>query len=329
MKNTKNNLIDSGKPNFIWNIFRSSFNSQITVVEFVRFSAIVLIVLGHFQIFDYGGGASYTLFMVAGITYAKYIIEKINSNSKTALIDHALLIFKIIIPTISYIILLQLMIDGHLSIDSIFLFSNWNPPNNLSYWFIDVYIQINLIFLIPSFFSYNKKIIGGLKNFNNALILFAVTVSLAILTKYMSDTRHLFDRVPNQMIWFFSAGILYAASNSVKEKIIFISIVVFGMFLTEKFSWLFLSSVLMLGFFSNIKLNNNLQIIISKISTASLFIYLTHFQWAGLCRQIFPFDSKIMELIFALIGGVILNIIYSKLWVKSKLKINSVFDRLK
>jgi hypothetical protein len=323
MRNTQNKSIDNNQPNFIWSIFKTSLNSQITTVEFVRFSAIVLIVVGHFEIFDYGGGASYTLFMIAGITYAKYIIEKINSNPKLALIDHTLLIFKIIIPTILYIILIQLMFDGHLSIDSIFLFSNWNPPKNLSYWFIEVYIQINLIFLIFAFFANNRKIIGGLKNFNNALIFFALTVFVAILTKYMADTSHLYDRVPNQMVWFFSAGILYAASNSVKEKIIFISIVVFGMFLTEKFSWLFLASVLMLGFVLNIKINNSLKIIITKISTASLFIYLTHFQWASLYRQISPYESKTMELIFALMGGVVLNIIYSNLWIKLKNKFTS------
>jgi hypothetical protein len=139
----------------------------------------------------------------------------------------------------------------------------------------------------------------------------------------MADTSHLYDRVPNQMVWFFSAGILYAASNSVKEKIIFISIVVFGMFLTEKFSWLFLASVLMLGFVLNIKINNSLKIIITKISAASLFIYLTHFQWASLYRQISPYESKTMELIFALMGGVVLNIIYSNLWIKLKNKFTS------
>ena len=323
MRNTQNKSINNNQPNFIWSIFKTSLNSQITTVEFVRFSAIVLIVVGHFEIFDYGGGASYTLFMIAGITYAKYIIEKINSNPKLALIDHALLIFKIVIPTILYIILIQLMFDGHLSIDSIFLFSNWNSPKNLSYWFIEVYIQINLIFLIFAFFANNRKIIGGLKNFNNALIFFVLTVFVAILTKYMADTSHLYDRVPNQMVWFFSAGILYAASNSVKEKIIFISIVVFGMFLTEKFSWLFLASVLMLGFVLNIKINNSLKIIITKISAASLFIYLTHFQWASLYRQISPYESKTMELIFALMGGVVLNIIYSNLWIKLKNKFTS------
>jgi fucose 4-O-acetylase-like acetyltransferase len=90
------------------------------------------------------------------------------------------------------------------------------------------------------------------------------------------------------------------------------------MFLTEKFSWLFLASVLILGFVSNIKINDSLKKIITKISTASLFIYLTHFQWASLYRQISPYESKTMELIFALIGGVFLNIIYSKFWNKLK-----------
>jgi hypothetical protein len=288
--------------------------NPISSIEFVRFTTITLIVMGHFEIFYYGGGGSYTLFMIAGITYSKYIMPKLDFQSKRALIDHALLILKIAIPTIFYVILLQIIFDGPLSYDSMFLFSNWNQPKNLSFWFIEVYIQINLILLSLIYFRFTRKLISGLKNFKNALIFFIVTVLASIISTNTSDTSHLFDRVPNQMFWFFSVGILYSASNSAKEKSIFILIVYSSLFLTGKFSWLFSISLLLIVIISNIKLNISVYNIISKISTASLFIYLTHFQWASLYRNISNYESKTMELIFALIGGILINSIYSKLW---------------
>jgi hypothetical protein len=300
----------------------------VSSTEWVRAVAIFLIVAGHFEMLHYGGGASYTMLVLAGVTYAKYILPKLSVDAASARRLHVLLMLKIGLPTLAYTVLVQTLFAGGLDWRSLLLITNFYEPTYFAYWFIEVYVQINLILWLMSVPTWGRRILLSWRQPAWACLGLIAAAALAWLSQLAWDTSGLYDRVPNQMLWFFAAGILYGAVDGAKyQRWACGALVLAVSFMLGKPSWLLGVAVLVLVLLPQVPAPRWLSWAVESVAGASLMIYLTHFQWASLWHKLVPQGNGWGGVVFALLGGVVLYQLYGRVWGMVRPVLDSLLSR--
>ncbi|MBD1912654.1 MULTISPECIES: AMP-binding protein [unclassified Leptolyngbya] len=272
----------------------------------LRFVAISLIVIGHLTETDPGGSSAALLLMIAGFNFSRFQLPNIITTGSIRPI--LALAATIAVPSIGYLLLTQAVFNS-LYFPSLLLFSNLvraNANNGFSLWFIEVYIQILLIAafvvsLIP------KKYISRARQELVAASLVVISILINLLTPMVWDTTHLLNRVPHVYFWLFAMGIGAQTLESKPFKII-----LSAMFLTTAYQnigdraafEILTYGGLLLLWLPWAKVPAFLKAPISQVASASLFIYLSHFQFNSLSAKIFG-DHGWVGVIVALIGGAI------------------------
>lgn len=282
-------------------------NKSHETVTLLRFIAITLIVAAHFDVLDYGGGGAALLMMIVGYNFSKFKLPKIIAHDTAMPI--AGMIIKTIIPTLGFLLLLQAYYGG-LAIDSLLLFSNLTEGSHsmgFEYWFIEVYVQIQIFMLVLLSFPYVRKVALTKVALFSFLL---VSVGLFIVSDWMWDASSLYRRLPHLMLWIFAFGLVAQKLDSVKEKLFLTALFAVACTLYYGPSATFFSvSSLILIWNPVIKLPQFMMSPISKIASASLFIYLTHFQIKSVAENIFP-EQPVLFLVAALVGGYCIAYVY-------------------
>ena len=286
----------------------------------LRLVAISLIVANHFDMFDYGGGGSELLMLMVGYNIATFKIKAIlDVDSASPIIG---LIIKVMIPTIGFLLILQLYYDSFMW-STILLVSNFfdeGHPMGFSYWFINVYVQILLfVFILLSIKPVRDLIRNNRKLFSFLLVIFSMLIYVTV--EMFWDTHYLYRRVPHAMLWMFSFG--FAArymDNTLSRSVLSI--------LFALMSYIYFDSLVGIFFICTIFLIFDFKLVIPKVikkpvyilSLSSLFIYLTHFQVKSIMEKIIPNQPEVY-LIVALLFGAVVNFFYSRAYkhVKEKL----------
>lgn len=281
----------------------------------IRCIAICLIVIGHLMKLDYGGTGAVLLLMIAGFNFSRFQLRNtIKTGSSRPVLALAA---KIIIPTITYLLLLEVVID-HLNLPSLLLFSNLIGPNvndGISYWFIEVYVQILLITalvisLVP------KKYVSRAQQEHIVLGLIILSLLLNQFGPMVWDTTYLYDRVPHMLFWYFAFGMGAQTFRGYVHKSIlsvaFLVAIAFNFGMETPYRVLTYGGLLLI-WLPWVKVPAILKSSISQVASASLFIYLSHFQFASLGERFFG-DRAWIGVAFALLGGVITWKLYLVLW---------------
>lgn len=276
----------------------------------LRFLAITLIVAGHFGLFNYGGGGAALLMVIVGYNIATFKLPKVIKTGNIQ--PFAVMILKVAIPTIAYTIILHL-IFGPLRYQEIFLISNYfsdRHPNGFAYWFIEVYIQIQLILLLLLAIPIVKKTIQ--KHTKPTVYTFAIlSVILFIISESIWDNSELYRRLPWLMLWLVAFGIAARYASNIYEKcIISLIFITATTIFYDSINWLLVISVTTLVFNPPLKLPNLIKKPIYFIAAGSLFIYLTHFQSKSVVELVIP-SSPIINILTALILGASIFYIYN------------------
>lgn len=223
----------------------------------------------------------------------------------------------IAIPTIAYLLIEQIVFHK-LHLPSLLLFSNLiqaNANQGLSYWFIEVYIQILLIgalviSLIP------RKYISNTRQESVSIALIGLSLLSNQIGPVVWDTNLLYNRVPHMLLWFFAFGIGAQTLKSPLSKLIlsvaFLAAVELNFGLETPYRILTYGGLLLI-WLPWIKVPTILKSPISQVASASLFIYLSHFQFHSLSEKIFG-NHAWMGVIFALVGGTITWKLYLACW---------------
>lgn len=285
----------------------TTFNHDLPT--FLRFIAIILIVSSHFKLFEYGGGGAVLLLLIVGYNFATFKLKKIlNTESVKPVVS---MIIKVIIPTVGYLLVLQLYYDAF-SLPTVLLYSNFletRHPMGFSYWFIEIYVQIQILMVI---LLSAKPIREQLKNnIKFTVIIFAIlTTILFVVSGYLWDTSHLYRRVPQMMLWIFAFGFAARYMETVKEKAILsvLFLVACQVYYGSVLSF-FSVCALLLIWKPPFRLPQLIKWPIYQIASASLFIYLTHFQIKSVVEKIVP-GNPLLHVILALILGTIIFRIY-------------------
>lgn len=275
----------------------------------LRLVAITLIVAGHFDALKYGGGGAFLLMMIVGYNISTFKIPKIirTSSIKTNLV----MVLKVAIPTIFFTLLLHVYYGPFRLID-VLLVSNYfeSHPNGFSYWFIEVYIQIIIILtLLLSI----KKIRNSIDSYPRAASFIFVIISslLMIVSDYVWDFSHLYRRLPWLMLWLVAFGFAARYSVTVIDKtlltILFILVNTFW-----GVNYVLLIGGALLIWNPKIRLPEIVKRPIYFIAAGSLFIYITHFQFASIFRRV-GIEDPFVQTFGAVILGAILFDIYNRL----------------
>jgi len=288
------------------------FITKINSTILVRAISIVLIVLDHFfEEIDLVGTTS-ALFIVSGWSFGRYQINSMYQND--SVIPVLTTIFKITLPVILYTLFLQLAISS-IHPESLFLYDNFIDPffdNGLSYWFIDVLVQIMLIMSV--LFSIKRIRDFAFQNqFIFGVLGVLLTLEIGFLVNHFWDTDNLYNRLPHIKLWLYFMGIAIAAAITFRQKYLLVG-ALFIFFLYNEYldmtdfslSLYTLIAIIFVILAERIAIPTRLTPVINNIAGASLFIYMTHFQFFSLANKIFVAPDRLVSSLFAIIGGVIL-----------------------
>ena len=275
----------------------------------LRLVAITLIVSAHFDLLDYRGGGAALLMIIVGYNIATFKLP--NYFKYGSIKPFAIMIAKVIIPTIAYTTLLHL-IFGPIRYQEILLISNFytdRHPNGFAYWFIEVYIQILLILLALLAIPIIHKTLKS--NTEISLLAFAILASLMfIISESLWDLNDLYRRVPWLMLWMVAFGMATKYANNIYYKItLTILFIIASTVYYSSIHWFLVICTTLLIFDIPLRLPSLIKKPVYFMASGSLFIYLTHFQSRSLVEKLIS-DNPLLNTISAIIIGAILFKIY-------------------
>ncbi|MDJ0705374.1 MAG: AMP-binding protein [Leptolyngbyaceae cyanobacterium MO_188.B28] len=288
-----------------------SFFQSVETQILLRSLAIVMIVIGHLTSFHYGGTGAVLLLMIAGFNFSRFQLPNILSTGSSRPILE--LVSIIVLPSIAYLLLLQSVFNS-LHLPSLLLFSNLieaNANGGFSLWFIEVYVQILLILaLLISFIP--KERISSARQRPVASWLIIISILLYVLLPIAWDTTYLFNRVPHMLFWLFACGIGAQTLKSLPAKWMLSAAFMMAVYLKYGIDTpykLLIYGGSLLIWLPRVKIPTILRQPIYQLANASLFIYLSHFQFNSLSEKIFG-DQEWIAVVVALVGGVVTWKIY-------------------
>lgn len=285
---------------------------------FLRAASIFAIVAGHFDFVSLGGGAYY-LIALSGYNFMRFTFPKLGfvANRPETIDSYAFLkpyygfVFKIFVPTFLYLCLVYIVL-GKFYLSGLFLFSNFfghEYTGGLSYWFIEVLLQI---YVILSFFLISKSL-KRLFVSNNYWFLFCASILcyvISLVCKQIWDTEYLYNRLPHLLIYMFFVGALCYCSNTIKKSTLTTILVTalcadqllnnFGEMIT-----LFYFGVVATIWIEEIYFPKILFRPINILAMSTLFIYLCHFQARSLLQKLVADPPSGLSVLFALIVGCV------------------------
>lgn len=293
---------------------RSISWESLPAANFIRAIAVVMIVCGHLGVINYGGGGALTLMLLAGFTYAKYLFPKLMERP-VANERHLFLMLKIAIPKVIYQLVQSAMPGRPINWSALAFHSNLIQVNNHAAWFVEAYLQINLVLFL---LAQNKRVaywLTCLRKFGVALCFAVVCILLCTLAGVFWDTAALLDRVPYRIFWLFACGILLASCINIKQRLVFSLLTVAGSFIWGGAAPIFLIVCAMaLGLFEQVRLPTRIVPTVNAVSAASLLVYLTHYWWIKAFTAVLPSTHPVILVVIGIAGGVVLQIFYNRLW---------------
>ena len=287
----------------------SAFSRQFAHIEspiFVRAASITLVVAGHFGLADIIGNIK-ALLVVSGLSYARFQLHSIERSGGVQPVLRFM--GRIALPTLLYTMFLQIAVLHHVSIESWFFIDNLIDPMAFvgSPWFIDLLLQCIALATIPLAVRRVRQF-AVRKPYEYGLMFLAGAWLLSVIVPRFWNTTYLFDRVPQFLLWLMAYGWCAAYSDTYAKKIVSsILFVVLNAVNAEWFGWFPLCCGLLITWFSRIPvpLPRSVVSAFNAVAGASLFIYLTHFQFKSMLAHVSGHIPASVATAVALAGGIV------------------------
>lgn len=288
----------------------------------VRALSIMMIVAGHFNFLDYGGGGASALMAVAGMSFAAFTLPQVLLSE--SIVPIAVLAIRILVIT-TCLGLLTFVVTGYGELLSFFFIGNWiSPEVEGDAWFIDVYLQLlcllMLVLSIPAVRRITRQNLYWV-----SIVAAAALVMIAAASDALIDTNYLFRRLPHIYGWIFMIGVAAWSAKSEAEKLIATVVTMFGIWQFEGYHTVGLTffplAALTLIWVASIPLPRRLASGSRMIAGASLVIYMSHFQFAAIATRLFG-DLPGISWAFAIAGGVLVWRLYDPfdVWLSRKVR---------
>ena len=277
----------------------------------VRALSIFLIVAVHLELWNYGGGGAYLLLMVAGLNFRRFQVSAIEaSDSVRPILDLAV---RVVAPTVAYLLLLQTVFH-QFSPAATLLVSNFVGPEvneGFSYWFIEVYVQLLLLLALVLSVRAIRTLVAS-ERFPVDMTLLLVAFGISLAGPLLWNTDDLYNRVPHMMLVLFMLGWCIAAAASFEQRAVLCAVALLVCAVNYSFSPLLVGGTLLLLWVRTIPMPALLRPAVSSVAGASLFIYLTHFQFRSAAKHLYGGTIPLVDVALALLGGVAVWWVYTR-----------------
>ncbi|MEJ5056704.1 MULTISPECIES: amino acid adenylation domain-containing protein [unclassified Pseudomonas] len=293
----------------------------------LRVISIMLIVIGHFNFFPIWpiAGETTVLFMVSGISLARFQLKAINERGNARMLLKS--VISIAAPTILYTVLLQVVFH-RFHWQPLLLVSNWFPSSitgDFAYWYIEVLLQMILIIGFALSFQRVRNIIMANPFRNLVVAACLLTVADFMIATYVFDAIALFNRVPQHYLATMVLGMAIHFAHSTRQKLIAsavtLMIIAFQDYLalsglaSQGLEMVFyvdiaLPAVLALIWIRSIPVPGLIAKGLALIASSTLYIYLTHFQFHSLTRHLY--DQPVLAVVIAVVGGIAVGYAWNK-----------------
>lgn len=320
------------------------FTSVIDTSMLVRAISIFFVVAGHFDLLDYAGGATSALFLVSGFLFGG--LQLVDSFARKSAAPAMDLFVRVLAPVALFCLLLYVVkeVTGHDERLTLLTFSlnfvdyaaldraTWGG-HEFYLWYIHCALQL---FLLTAGAVWLAGRLTGwtIDRFRFCVALFGVACVLRFLAPalfipdYLSEGPAILTRVtflPTTHWATLVLGMVVATARSRNEKLLTLALVAAYALATQALfwtsGWVFLLAFgAMLLFVSRVPVPRPVAKLVFALSGASLFIYLTHFQWRVVFLQLGLPDWPALQVAGALAGGIVAWAVWQRLWTRLVLR---------
>jgi amino acid adenylation domain-containing protein len=281
----------------------TSINSTVLI----RAISIIFVVLDHLHAVTVPSTTT-ALMLVSGWSFGRYQISSTYSQESVRPILSTA--FKIALPFLLYTLFLQLSLSSFGGASLLMIDNLISPAYNkgLTAWYVELLIQIMVI--MAALFSFRR--VRRLAH-DHQFLFGAAGSMLAFLVAVVSSrvwsAEALFGRVPHLWLWLYFLGIAVAKAPSRKARVL-LAIMFVGMYAFDSNFELWLFALVAAPFVilvERVKIPTKLDFVIKQIATASLFIYMTHFQVARAAEKA-GVRNRFLASVVAIAGGMALSV---------------------
>ncbi len=273
----------------------------------LRSVAIVAVVMAHSG-FSFISGGTQLLIILVGYNLARFQSKKIIAGEVWSSIKKFSI--KLIIP---YLILVisYFYWKSSFSWDRIFMYTNYLPMEGRSpvifpSWFIQVLLQSLVI--IGAIFSFEKVREKFRENiWLSSYAILIIFVALRMLFPHLYDTNYLYERVPPIYLASLWLGwVIYYSERKNQKIITFITAITLSIEhigVSAISLWISAGSVMLL-YTDNLKLPHILKMLLTRIASATFYIYLFHMIFIHIPVNLLNLDNPLINSIFGVIGSI-------------------------
>jgi acyl-CoA synthetase (AMP-forming)/AMP-acid ligase II len=297
---------------------RSEKRSQVEPAVILRAVAITSVVLNHTGVLAGHlaiDGAAFLLLVPAGHSFARFQLQRVLESGRAAWALSTLP--RVIVPTI-LVLLLQQVRHRELVVSPLFLYNNFiNPPGQiLSYWFIEVYVQVHL--LLALLLSWRAVHVPLRKHaYASSVILLTISALASMAIPLVWNTEHLGDLLPHFALWYFFLGwcALFATQRWQRwlNTALIIAVPLAIMPGTSRGTWIMIGG-LFLNWMPPVRMPVPLARAISTLAAASLYIYVSHWLILEPFGRAFPSLGFAGQLVFAWLVGIVFWWCFERGW---------------
>ena len=281
----------------------------------LRSMAILAVVMGHSG-FTFIGGGTQLLIVLVGYSLARFQSNKFISGEVWSSIYKFSI--KIIIPY-TLLVISYFFWKSSFSWDQIFMYTNYLPmegrtPVIFPSWFIQVLLQSLVI--LGVMFSFKRVRENFRENiWLTSYLILIFFVALRILFPHIYDTNYLNQRVPPIYLASLWLGWVILFSESKNQKLItFVTAVILSFVhlgINALSLWISAGSYLLL-FKDNFKLPRVLKVLITRVASATFYIYLFHMIFIHIPSNVFNFNSPLINSFFGVLGSMSIWYIFER-----------------
>ena len=298
----------------------SSKSSRVEPSVILRAVAILSVVINHsgaFKSLFAIDGAAFMLLLPAGYSFARFQLQRVLESGRAIWALSALP--RVIIPAVLLLGVQQLR---HRSFEpsALFLYNNYLKLPVLSFWFIEVFVQIHLILalllLIPPI---RQKLRSNA--WATSVVALVISTLLTRVMPYVWNTDHIWNRVPHHVIWYFFLGwCIFFAKHQWQRWVNTALIVVIGVMQgalqlppDSRGLWI-IAGGLFLNWSPSIQLPTLVVRAISALAAASLYIYTSHMLILEPVSRVLPQTGYWGQVTGAILGGLIFWYCFETSW---------------
>lgn len=285
---------------------RTSHFATVDTSVLIRAVSIIAIVVAHLT-GHVLHGSTMTLFIVAGMSFARYQLNAaLRAGSAAPVLRSAL---RIALPTILYTFAIELLFTSP-KVPALLLVTNLfeaNFDHGLTFWFIELLVQ-NLLLLAALLAIGPARRAIARRPFEVGWALAVAVTIFSLFAPRLWNTAPLFHRVPHMSIWLMFLGWAMAKAETSARKILCVTTAAVALYLTPLKQGVFdvfpAAALVALAVMPRLRLPRLAASATNLVAQSSLFIYLTHAQVASFARHFRVLGHGVVGIAVAVAAGI-------------------------